>query len=398
MELKKEVKRLAKEYGDTYRAVRRYLHQNPELSFKEHDTHDYIREQLLAIGISDIQTVANTGLLATIKGGLIGGTLLLRADMDALPIQEENKTPYASKNEGIMHACGHDVHMSSLLLSAKVLYSIRKGIKGTIKLLFQPGEEVYPGGASLIVKEKAYEKLKNTPHIGQHVMPDLPVGKVGFKSGAFMASMDGISIQIMGKGGHGAMPEDTVDPILIASHVIVAAQQVVSRMSSPKTPTVLSFGKVMGMGATNIIPNEVLIEGTFRTFDGEWRKMALEKLTKLVKSITEGMGAECTVRINHGYPHLVNDEALTEQTKAAAIAYLGKENVMDLDVWMAAEDFAYYSRLHPSCFYVLGVANKGQGIDSGLHTPTFDVDESAIEIGGGLMAWSAIEILDRSMG
>ncbi len=395
MDLKQKIKNIAQKYAPIFVAVRRQLHQNPELSFKEYHTSSYLKEQLLLMGIDCIETVAKTGLLVSIKGLQSGKTVLLRADMDALPIIEQNEVAYASKNKGVMHACGHDVHMSSLLLTAKILSEIRDSFYGTVKLLFQPGEEVFPGGASLVLQETAYKSLKNVPHIAQHVMPNIPVGKVGFRPGYFMASMDEIFLKVIGKGGHGASPEDTIDPILIASHIIIAAQQLVSRMSSPKTPTVLSFGKIIGEGAINIIPNEVYIEGTFRTLDETWRKVALEKFTKLVKSIAEGMGAECIVTINHGFPNLKNDEDLTLDIKNSAISYLGKENVMDLDVWMASEDFAYYSHLHPSCFYLLGTGNEALNINSGLHTSTFDIDESAIEIGGGLMAWSAIETLNR---
>ncbi len=395
MDQKGNIKHIALKYASKFVEIRRQLHQNPELSFKEFQTCTYLKEQLLNIGIDNIESVAETGLLVTIQGLQTGKTVLLRADMDALPIQEQNEVTYASRNKNIMHACGHDVHMASLLLTAKILYKIRHTFKGTVKLLFQPGEEVVPGGASLVMKEKAYKSLKNVPHIGQHVLPNLPVGKVGFRSGKFMASMDEIFLKVIGKGGHGATPEDTIDPVLIASHIIIAAQQLVSRMSSPKIPTVLSFGKIIGEGAINIIPDEVYIEGTFRTLDESWRKVALKKFTKLVTSIAEGMGAECIVRINHGYPNLINDEELTLDLKKAAISYLGKENVIDMDVWMAAEDFAYYSQQKPSCFYVLGTGNEAKNINSGLHTSTFKIDEKAIEIGGGFMAWSAIETLNK---
>ena len=395
MDLKQKIKNTALKYASKFISVRRQLHENPELSFKENNTCFYLKEQLLEMGINNIESVAKTGLLVTIKGIQNGKTVLLRADMDALPIQEQNEVHYISKNKGIMHACGHDVHMASLLLTAKILYEIRDIFKGTVKLLFQPGEEIVPGGASLVMQEKTYKSLKNVPHIGQHVMPKLPVGKVGFRPGNFMASMDEIFLTVLGKGGHGASPEDTIDSVLIASHIIIAAQQLVSRMSSPKTPTVLSFGKIIGNGAINIIPNKVQIEGTFRTLDESWRKVALEKFTKLVKSIAEGMGAECIVNINHGFPNLMNDEDLTLDIKNSAISYLGKENVMDLDVWMASEDFAYYSHQHPACFYLLGTGNEAKNINSGLHTSTFKIDEKAIEIGGGFMAWSAIETLNK---
>ncbi|MEQ9583462.1 MAG: M20 family metallopeptidase, partial [Arenibacter sp.] len=264
MNSKDKIKKLAQAHFGQFVKVRRHLHQHPELSFNEHHTCAYVREQLLAIGIAEIESVAKTGLLATINGKTSGKTILLRADMDALPIQEENEVEYASQNNGIMHACGHDVHMTSLLLTTKILWELRKDFSGTVKLLFQPGEELMPGGATLVMKEAAYNALGPIPHLGQHVMPNLPAGKVGFRSGLFMASMDEIYITIIGKGGHAAVPEECIDPILIASHIIVAAQQVVSRMASPKTPSVLSFGRIIGDGANNVIPDKVIIEGTFR--------------------------------------------------------------------------------------------------------------------------------------
>lgn len=393
MNIKDRIKQLAQAQSSEFVKVRRHLHQYPELSFQEHHTCAYVRERLLEIGITEIESVAKTGLMATINGKASGKTILLRADMDALPIQEENTVEYASQNNGIMHACGHDVHMTSLLLTTKILWELRKDFSGTVKLLFQPGEELMPGGATLVMKETAYNALGPIPHLGQHVMPNLPAGKVGFRSGLFMASMDEIYITIIGKGGHAAVPEECIDPILIASHVIVAAQQVVSRMASPKTPSVLSFGRIIGDGANNVIPDKVTLEGTFRTYDEVWRTEAIEKLTKLVKSIAEGMGAECIVDIPRGYPHLKNDVELTHAMKKGAIDYLGSNNVEDLDLWMAAEDFAYYSQQNRACFYLLGVGNTEKGITSGLHTPTFNIDESALETGGGLMAWLAIESL-----
>lgn len=394
MEVQQKIKNLANEFAPEFVAVRRHLHQNPELSFQEHKTCAYVKGQLESIGITDIVSVAKTGLLVTISGNREGKSILLRADMDALPIHEKNVVSYASENEGVMHACGHDAHTASLLLCAKILYQMKGEFKGTVQLLFQPAEEVMPGGASLVMNEKAYQSLSSLPHIGQHVKPDLPVGKVGFRSGKFMASMDELFLKITGKGGHAAMPENTIDPVLIASHIIIAAQQLVSRMASPKTPSVLSFGKVIADGAINIIPDEVVIEGTFRTLDEAWRKIALMKLEKLVTSIAEGMGGECELKINHGYPHLINDGALTENLKAFAISYMGTENVVDLDQWMAAEDFAYYSQQNPACFYLLGVGNEKEEITSGLHTPTFNINESALEIGGGLMAWMTLKTLD----
>jgi len=393
MELKGKIEKLAHKYAPDFIKVRRHLHQKPELSFQEVETCAYIKEQLNLLGVTNVMPIAKTGLLATIQGGKPGGSILLRADIDALPINEKNSVVYASKNIGVMHACGHDAHTASLMMCAKILNQIRSELKGTVNLLFQPAEELMPGGASLVIKEKAYKDLESQPHIGQHVRPDIPKGKVGFRSGKFMASMDELFLTVKGKGGHAAMPEKAIDAVLIASHIIIAAQQLVSRMASPKMPSVLSFGKVVANGAINILPDEVEIEGTFRTLDESWRQEALSKFEKLVTSIAEGMGGSCELKINHGYPHLINDVALTDNLKTLAGEYLGTDNIIDLDPWMAAEDFAYYSHQNQASFYMLGVGNEEKGITSGLHTPTFDIDEEALEIGGGLMAWLAARTL-----
>lgn len=395
MQLKERIRELAQLYALEFVDVRRVLHQQPELSFKEFHTSALIRGELVKIGITDIETVAETGLLATITGKEKGKTVLLRADMDALPIQEENKLEYASSIPGVMHACGHDAHMSSLLLTAKILFQVRNEFKGTVKLLFQPGEELMPGGATLVMAEKAYRDLGILPHLGQHVTPSLPAGTVGFRAGQFMASMDEVYLTVIGKGGHAALPEECIDPILIASHIIVASQQLVSRMASPKMPSVLSFGRIIGDGANNVIPDRVTIEGTFRTYDEEWRDQAIEKLTKLVKAIADGMGGECLVNIPKGYPHLYNDIGLTNSMKSSAADYLGQDKVVDLEQWMAAEDFAYYAQKNTACFYLLGTGNREQGIVAGLHTPTFNIDESALETGGGLMAWLTLQELGK---
>lgn len=388
-----KIKALAKRYASEYVTVRRELHQNPELSFQEFNTSAYLKKLLTAIGIDDMVPVAGTGILATVHGRQGPNQILLRSDMDALPIEETNDVQYRSRNKGVMHACGHDVHMASLLLCTKIVKELKDTFSGSIKILFQPGEEVMPGGASLVMTEKAYRNLGTIIHIGQHVRPDFPVGTVGFRQNKFMASMDELFLTIKGKGGHAAMPETAVDPVLIASHIIVAAQQLVSRMASPKIPSVLSFGKVVAEGAINILPDEVYIEGTFRTMDEAWRNDALKKLERLVVNMAESMGGTCELKIKYGYPHLVNSPDVTEKLRTNAVAYLGSNNVVEADPWMASEDFAYYSQRHPACFYLLGVGNSEYGSNEGLHTPNFDIDESAIEIGGGLMAWLAFESL-----
>lgn len=385
------IKLLAKQHKQETILLRRHLHANPELSFEEYETVKFVQNELEKIGIKNIKPIANTGLIAIIEGkNPSSKTLALRADLDALPITEKNEVDYKSKNNGVMHACGHDVHTSSLIAAAKILFEIRNEFEGSIKLIFQPGEEKLPGGASLVIKEGALKNPEVNAILGQHVMPLIPVGKVGFKSGLYMASSDEIFIKVIGKGGHAAMPHLNIDPVAIAAQIIVSLQTIVSRMAQPIIPSVLSFGKVIANGATNVIPDEVHIEGTFRTLDENWRAEAHQKMIKLANSIAEGMGGKCEFEVRKGYPFLKNNELLTQQSKQAATAYLGEENIIDLDTWMAAEDFAYYSQVIPACFYRLGTRNESLGITSSVHTPTFNIDEDALEIGSGLMAYLAV--------
>ncbi|MBT5402676.1 MAG: amidohydrolase [Crocinitomicaceae bacterium] len=389
-----KIKALAKEYNDEVIQIRRHIHQHPELSFKEFETSKFIQKQLTSWGVEFDTGYVNTGIIAFVKGKNPSSKVIaLRADIDALPIQEENEFNFASINKGVMHACGHDVHTSSLLGAIKILQSLKSEFNGTVKCLFQPAEEILPGGASLMIEQGALENPKPDSILGQHVYPELPVGKVGMKSGLYMASTDELYVKVIGKGGHAALPHTVIDPVLITSHIIVALQQIVSRSSKPDMPSVLSFGKVIAEGATNIIPEEVNLAGTFRTFDESWRSKAHEKMIKMASSIAESMGGSCEFEVRKGYPYLVNDEAVTAQTKKSAIAYLGKENVVDLDLRMTAEDFAYYSQIMPGCFYRLGTATPGMQT-SGLHTSTFNPDERAIEQGMGLMSWLAIEQLN----
>jgi len=386
-----KIKQIAKGIHSTIIANRRHLHQHPELSFHEFETQKFVEQQLKSIGITDFERVANTGIVALIKGkNPTKKVVALRGDMDALPITEENKTDYISQNIGVMHACGHDVHTSSLLGAAAILFQLKEDFEGTIKLIFQPGEEKLPGGASLMIKENVLKNPTVNNIFGQHVMPFLPVGKVGFRSGLYMASTDELYVKVIGKGGHGAMPHLNIDPVLISAHIITSLQQIVSRNANPIIPSVLSFGKVIANGATNVIPNEVYMEGTFRTLDEKWRAEAHTKMKLMAEMIAESMGGICEFEIRKGYPFLKNDSALTERAKNYAVEYLGKENVVDLDIWMAAEDFSYFSQELPACFYRLGTRNEERGITSSVHTPTFDIDENALEIGAGLMAWIAV--------
>ena len=391
-----KIKQLAEIAFNIVLADRRHLHKNPELSFKEFQTQQYVWERLDEIGISNKKKIAETGIIAMIEGKNPSTKIIaLRADMDALPIQETNKTDYVSQNAGVMHACGHDVHTSSLLGVASVLQQLKSEFSGTVKLLFQPGEEKLPGGASLMIKEGALKNPSVSGILGQHVMPMIETGKVGFRSGVYMASTDEIYVTVKGKGGHGAIPHQNIDPVLIASHIIVALQQIVSRNANPIMPSVLSFGKVMANGATNVIPDSVYLEGTFRTLDEKWRSDAHTKMIRMANAIAEGMGGSCEFKIIRGYPALVNNPQLTASARKNAEAYLGKENVLDLDIWMAAEDFAFYSQETNACFYRLGTRNEANGITSSVHTSTFDIDEKALLTGVGLMSYLALCELEQ---
>jgi amidohydrolase len=394
LDLKEKIKALASSYQKEIIGVRRYLHQHPELSFNEFETCSYVEEQLKSIGITNKKRIAKTGIVAIIEGkNSSKKTIALRGDMDALPIQETNDVPYKSQNAGVMHACGHDVHTSSLLGVAKILNELKNEFEGTVKFIFQPGEEKLPGGASLMIKEGVLENPKPIGILGQHVMPLIETGKVGFRNGIYMASTDEIYVTVFGKGGHGAMPHLNIDPVLITSHMIVALQQVVSRNANPTMPSVLSFGKVIANGATNVIPDSVYLEGTFRTLDEKWRGEAHKKIIQIAESICSGMGGHCDFNIVRGYPALINEEKITSSARAGAEEFLGKENVLDLDIWMAAEDFAFYSQQTNACFYRLGTRNESKGITSSVHTSTFDIDERALETGMGLMAFLAVHEL-----
>ncbi len=391
--LKTKIQEIAKNIHQDVIANRRHLHQHPELSFHEENTYQFVASKLDELGIT-YKRMAGNGLVALLKGEKPSDQVLaLRGDMDALPILEANDVPYKSQNPGVMHACGHDVHTSSLLGTANILNQLKPEFGGTVKFIFQPAEEKLPGGASLMIAEGVLENPKPQAVLGQHVMPLIDAGKVGFRAGEYMASTDEIYVTVKGKGGHGAQPQQNVDPVIITAHILTALQQIVSRFADPKSPSVLSFGKVIANGATNVIPNEVYLEGTFRTMDEVWRKEAHIRMKKMAEGMAESMGGSCDFEIRKGYPFLINEEKLTAHVRAFAEDYLGKENVLDLDIWMAAEDFAYYSQVADACFYRLGTRNEARGITSSVHTPTFDVDESSLEVSTGLMAYLALKQL-----
>ncbi|MCD6019336.1 MAG: N-acyl-L-amino acid amidohydrolase [Bacteroidetes bacterium] len=397
------IKQLAQDYFDEVVSYRRQLHMHPELSFQEFETSTYVSSVLKRYNISHTTGIVQTGIVAIVEGKNPGKKIiLLRADLDALPIEENNKVDYKSRNHGIMHACGHDVHTASVLGTAIILNQLKEEFEGTIKIMFQPGEEVLPGGSSLMIKAGVLDNPRVDIALAQHVFPSMETGKVGFREGMYMASTDELHITITGKGGHAAMAGDYKNPLVVAAHIITEIEKQfpftidsegVARNTQNNIPTVIAFGKIEGKGATNVIPETVYLAGTFRTMDEDWRKEVKEKITTIIKTISDKYQVKAEINILDGYPFLVNDHHITQQCKQAATEYLGNENVEDLPLRMTAEDFAYITQQVPSCFYRLGTGNKVKGIVSGVHTSTFDIDEKALEISTGLMAWMTLKTL-----
>ena len=382
MEIKERIKAETTAILDEIIGIRRHIHQNPELSFQEYKTSAFVAEKLTEWGISFKTGYVETGIVALIEPDkAVEKCIGLRADMDALPITEANDVPYKSQNEGVMHACGHDVHTSMLLGAAKIIQANRNELDVAVKLIFQPGEEKLPGGASLMIAEGVLDSPAVSEIYALHVFTDLEAGKVGLREGMYMASCDEIRMTVKGKGGHGAMPHQNIDPILISSHLIVGLQQIVSRNCPPQIPSVLSFGKIEGLGATNVIPDEVKIEGTFRTMNEEWRTTAHEKIKSQSEQLVKSMGGEIDVEVAVGYPYLENDPSLTQQARARLIDLLGEENVVDLPLRLTGEDFAYFSQKIPATFIRIGVRDESRGIIHPVHNNRFDIDENAIATG-----------------
>ncbi|MGZ3851884.1 MAG: M20 metallopeptidase family protein [Flavisolibacter sp.] len=380
------IKALAKQYAPGFVQVRHHLHAHPELSYQEFETSKYIQEKLAEFNIS-FRTKASTGVVGLIEGKNPQSRIVaLRADIDALPIEEQNDVPYKSTNKGVMHACGHDVHTSCLLGAAKILQETKGEWEGTVKLIFQPGEEKNPGGASLLIKEGVLENPKPEAIFALHVNPQLEVGKLSFRPGKVMASADELYFTIRSKGGHAAAPQLTCDTILVASHLVVALQQVISRNSDPLSPSVLSITSFQGGYTTNVIPTEVKLMGTFRAMDEAWRFKAHNIIRRLSTELVHSMGAEIDLHIDVGYPAVINNEKLNDVAKGIAVQYMGADNVEETEIRLGAEDFGYYSQEIPGCFFRLGTANKAKGITAGVHTPLFNIDESSLEIGIGMMA------------
>ena len=373
---------------------RHHMHAHPELSWEEFKTTDYIIEELKKLGIEDIGRPLKTGIVASIKGSSDSGKCVaLRADIDALPIQEQTNCDYKSQNDGVMHACGHDVHTTCLLGAAKYLVENKEKWQGTIKLIFQPSEEKQPSGAEAMIKAGVLENPKVESIIGLHVTPELEVGKLGFRKGQFMASADEIYLTVIGKGGHGASPHLCIDPIVISANIIVALQQLVSRYADPKTPTVLTFGDIHGNGATNIIPEKVELKGTLRTFDEVWRREIQMKIKSVCEGIARGFGGDCLVNIPEGVPFVYNDEMLTTKIMVEATRLFGSENVVEMPLRMGAEDFSFYGHHCPASFFRLGTGNAKKGTEITVHNSKFDIDEDALAIGALAMSEFAISLL-----
>jgi len=373
---------------------RRHLHKYPELSFHEHETAKRIAKELESIGIPTFSGIAVTGVIGVIEGAKPGKTIGIRAELDALPIDEKTNLDYASANPGVMHACGHDIHMANLIGAAKVLWELRNEISGKILLIFQPGEELLPGGAKSIMESEVFKQNQPDMMMGLHILPELPIGKVGFRAGPYMASGDEIYVKVGGKGGHAALPQTYNNPIPIASQIIVALQQGVKPKDNSEISSILAFGKVEAKGATNVIPNEVAIEGTFRTMDEEWRRFAHKEIERIATTVAESFGATCEVEIKKGYPSLINDPELTNCALSLSREILGDQNVVELPLRMTTDDFAYYSLQIPSVYFRLGVGIEGKETES-LHSSSLNVDDNVLKQSVGVTVWLTINILSK---
>ena len=388
-----KIKQLASDNFEDIVAVRRHLHQYPELSQEEFKTMAFVAERLRDYGLNPVTGVGKTGVVALIEGRNPSSyCIALRADYDALPLEECTGLPFASENKGVMHACGHDMHTSSLLGAAKILSQLKDSFEGTVMLIFQPSEEKYPGGAFMMLQDGIFDKIKPSEIYSFHCLPEMDCGKIGMRKGKYMASTDELYLTVKGRGGHGGTPNLDIDPIVIASHIIVAMQQIVSRNANPIMPTILSFGKMIGNGRTNIIPDEVKIEGTIRTFDEEWRLDAHRRITRIAQGVAESMGGSCDVFIDFGYPYVFNDDDCTQRTHDNGVEYFGKDNVEWLDMRMTAEDFAFFAQKVPACYYRIGVHIPGTPITN-LHRPNLMIDEKSIEYAMGFIAYNALKAL-----
>jgi amidohydrolase len=390
-----KLKHIIRSSFDTLVKWREHLHANPELSFQEHNTSAFVASRLDEMNISYVKGIAGTGIVALIEGvNPSKKCIALRADLDALPIQEENNVSYKSTVDNVMHACGHDVHTTCLLGAAKALSELKNEFEGSIKLIFQPGEEVLPGGASLMIKEGVLENPRVDKILALHVFPTMDVGKVGFKPGQYMAACDELYLTIKGKGGHAALPHQYINPIMIMAELLPKIEMYLKSLSTGDSPYIFAFGNLQADGATNVIPEYAKAEGTLRTMDEVWRILVHQKLNVFVDEFLKSKNANGQLEIRKGYPFLQNEETLTRVSMTNAKVYLGEQNVEEMDIRMTAEDFSYYSQQVPACFFRLGIRNEDLGIVHGVHHAKFDIDKNALEVGAGIMAYLAIKALD----
>jgi amidohydrolase len=393
LELKELLSTKVSAIYEKIKGYREHLHQNPELSYKEFNTMEYVAAKLKEIGLPYEKGVAGTGIVGIIRSSKHSenqACIGLRADLDALPIQEQNTASYMSKVDGVMHACGHDVHTSILLGAAEILFELREDLEHPVKLIFQPGEEKNPGGASLLIEAGVLENPKVKEMYALHVFPELEVGKLAIRPGLNMASCDELHLEIIGVGGHGAMPEKCINPILIGSEFIIEAQNIIHKSCPKEVPCVISFGHFDALGATNVIPERAEIKGTFRTMNEEWRQKAAILLMDLANNLENKYKGNVNLIISKGYPFLKNDEELTEKLKTKFESFFGPEKIEGLALRMTSEDFSFYSQTIPVCFFRLGVGNKEKGIIYSVHHPKFDVDSACLKTGMLAMIQAAL--------
>jgi amidohydrolase len=390
------IRELARVYHSETIAIRRHLHAHPELSGEEESTAAFVVHTLGKLGVTCRSGVGGHGIVADIAGrDADAGCVALRADMDALPLTEENEVPYRSRVDGVMHACGHDAHTAILLGVARILTELKGSFRGTVRLLFQPSEERYPGGALPMIADGALENPVPDFLFGAHVSPELPAGTIGIRPGPFMASTDEVYLTVHGKGGHAATPHLNTDPVVTAANIITALQQLTSRLAPPDIPTLLSFGRVIADGQMNVIPDVVTLDGTFRTYQETWRGAAHTHIRRIASKTAESAGGTCDVRIERGYPVLVNESRATALAMQLAQQYLGEEMVVEVPRRMTGDDFAHFAAAIPACFCRIGTGNEKKGITANLHTPRFDIDEKSLETAAGTLTWIATGVLQN---
>lgn len=393
--VKNRIKELTQQYNDYVTGIYHHLHAHPELSFEEYETAAFVSKELAEMGVSHRTGIGGNGILAKIEGENPQKKIIaLRADMDALPVCEANGLEWKSQNENVMHACGHDVHTACLLGVARILNGIKESFEGTVLLIFQPGEEKAPGGARLMLEDGVFNDVVPELILAQHVSVDYPTGTMAFLPGRIMASADEIHVKITGKGGHGALPHLCNDTVLAGAQTLVALQQVRSRLCHPLTPMVLTFGRFWGGGAQNIIPHEVRLSGTLRTVDEQWREEAKNHIRRIIDETTKAFGCVAEIEIPDGYPCVVNDDKVTEKARKFAVDWVGEEHVDDLEMRMTSEDFAFFTQKYACSFYRFGVKGTTNADTGGLHSSTFHIDENALAIGFGGMAWLAWSFLN----